>query len=306
MALAAQGQEEAYKDEGIGSVRSRYNEVAPAEERSMFDINDVPVAGGTVNMNPINPVGPFSEKMSEAYRISHGDFTPVGDVWNPGYTELIKGIFGDRGMDWARVLDSTLPGATFFHAATKAKSRGAQKYTDRSNFWDYIRRREGRFWPEDVDPEKVREAGEKEKKKLDKRPAWEKSHEEDMADYEKIVAAAVAQGKRPPNEQEEAAIKRSIAAYNALDQAEDGMKETTGKVELDERDKIQATYEVVKMYYPEKVGSLPPLEEVLTWPMKKTEGVNDIPSLREDIRSKIRGKRSKLMSRGRDLGLDVE
>ena len=309
LSQAAQAQEAAYagtEEEGT-SVREKYNAVMPAADRSMFDLYDVPAAGGTINMNPITPTGPFVEKVSEAYRIAQGDFTPVGDVFNPGFTEFAKGVLGDRGMDWEKVMASTVPGASFIQAALKPKKRGAQKYTDRDSFWDYFRRREwGRTFPEDVDPEQIRESGKKEAEKADKRPSWEKAHEEDMEDYEKIVAAAVKKGKRPPNEKEEAAIKRSIAAYNALDQADDAMKEKTGKTDLDERDRITATYEVVKEYFPEKYDSLPPLDDVLTWPMKKTDGANDIPSLREDIRAKIRGKRSKLMSRGRDLGLDVE
>ena len=78
-----------------------------------------------------------------------------------------------------------------------------------------------------------------------------------MEDFDKIVKAAVKKGNRPPTDDEVAAIKRSITAYNALDAAEKEWENKTGKTDLDEWDKIQATYAVVKEYYPEKYGSCP-------------------------------------------------
>ena len=316
LATAAQAQEQAYEDiEGgypwqdgrptdIKAMRTKYNEVAPAGERTMFDIGEVPFMGGTVNMGQVNPVGPFSEKAVAAANIIRDptQLGPAGDLVNPAFSTILEGLYG-RGMDWERVAESTIPGAKYLTAAMVPKARGAQKYTDRNSFWDWFRRRQGRFFPEDVDPEEIREAGKEEAEKLDKRPAWEKAHEEDMESYDRIVAAAVKKGKRPPTPEEEAAIKKSITAYNAFDQAEDALKDETGKTDLDEYDKIKATYAVAYEYYPEKAKTLPPLEDVLTWPEKsRKENVNDVYTLRMDIRRKIQGKRSKLMSRGRDLG----
>ena len=92
-----------------------------------------------------------------------------------------------------------------------------------------------------------------------------------MENLDKTIAAAVKKGMKPPTAQQKAKIKRSITAYNALDAAEEEWKHKTGKTELDEWDKIQATYGVVEEYYPEKYRTLPPLEEVKDWSQKKSD-----------------------------------
>ena len=297
LAQAAQAQEAAYEGtEAEGeSVRGKYNAVMPAADRSMFDLYDVPSAGGTINMNPITPTGPFVEKVSEAYRIAQGDLTPVGDVFNPGFTEFAKGVLGDRGMDWEKVMASTVPGASFIQAYLKPKKRGAQKYTDRDSFWDYFRRREwGRTFPEDVDPEKIRESGKKEAEKADKRPAWEKAQEEDAENVDKILKHIEKNGGRV-GPKSEARIRKSIHHYNLLDQAEDAMKEELGVTELTEIQKVEYTLAVVKEYDP-TLTNLPTLEDLKRQPVKEQK------EFRYILRDHIQKYRSEFFSDGREMG----
>ena len=182
-------QEEAYEGTGVESVRERYDRMAPISERTMFDMFQVPLPGdrGNINLAPINPIGAFTEKVDEFGRLLHGDVRVLGDILNPAFRTGGAQIFGDRGFDAKALAEVTVPWYSYYRAATEPKKRGAQVYTDRDSFWDYIRRREGRFWPEDVDYEKVKEAKKKELEKADQRKSWEKDQEQDYKNVDKIL-----------------------------------------------------------------------------------------------------------------------
>ena len=305
MATAARAQEQAYEGEDIDSMREKYNEISPAADRTMFDLNEVPIGGGSVNMGPVNPVGTFAEKFVDVANLMANpkDISAIGDIYNPAFRHLFAG-FGGREMDWERVMDSTIPLASYALAATNAKFRGAQKYTDRSSWFDYVRRRDLRFAPEKVDPEKIREAGEKEKDKLDQRPTWEKNAEEDMEWYEQIAAKYRATGKNiGPKSQ--AKIEKSITAYNDLDREESKLADKLGKPvdDLTETEKLEATYKVVFTHYPQAKLYSP--EKIANLPDKSRGDAMSKQKYRYALRDAVGEWRSTFMSIGRDLGLDI-
>ena len=299
MASAALGQQAAYEEAGIGeeSVRSKYDAVAPAGDRSMFDISEVPIGGGSVNLNPINPLGPLAEKISDVNTIIN-DPKQAGRVAagmiNPAYAALGQGSFGYGGMDWEKLIGSSVPLASYVMAVMSAKKRGAQKYTDRDSWWDYIRRRELRFVPEKVSSEKIRETGEKEKDKLDTRPTWEKAEEKDDKDVEKILAHIREKGG-DVGPKSEAKIKKSVEYYHKLDQAEDALKEKLGITgELTELQKLEATMVVAREFDP-SLTRLPSVEVMSHKTAKEQK------KLRYLLRDAIQYWRSEFFSTGRKM-----
>jgi roadblock/LC7 domain-containing protein len=217
---------------------------------------------------------------------------------NPAFSAFGQGSFGYAGMDWEKILGSTVPGASYAMAVMSAKKRGAGKYTDRSSWWDYVRRRDAlRIWPESVDPEKIREAGKEAAEKLDTRPAWEKAHEEDDENVDKIVKHI--QGKGGViGPKSQARIKKSIAYYNMLAQAEDAMADKLGvdADDMTELQKVEYTMAVAKEYDP-SLTNLPTLEDIARQPPKEQK------EFRYLLRDHIQKYRSEFFSDGRKMGV---
>ena len=267
------------------------------------------MGGGSINMNPVNPVGTFAEKVTEVGGMIQNpkNLKALLDIWNPAMTGIIEGVAGDRGMDWEKILGSTVPLATYAQAIMKPKKRGPQKYNDRDSFWDYVRRRDARFFPEDVDPEKIREAGEKEREKLDTRPAWEKSKEEDLESVDKIFATGKKKTGQEVSTQVKANVVRSVNAYNALDEYEDKLKDELGLSELDELQKIEATERVLLEFYPrDGPGYIMDREAVVKLPDKARGGAASKNGYRQHLRDVIQYYRSAAFKEGRDMGLDID
>lgn len=274
----------------------------------MFDLNDVPTAGGTLNMSPVNPIGPFTEKFNDLATVIN-DPKQIGRVAaaqiNPAFAAMGQGSFGYAGMDWEKILGSTVPGASYAMAVLSAKKRGAAKYTDRSSWWDYVRRRDAlRIWPESVDPEKIREKGKEEAEKRDTRPSWEKAYEEDQDNVDKIIKAITKGKGADPNSKFLAPIKKSIAAYNALDQAEDAAADKYGvnTDDLTELQKLEATIRVAEEFYPE-TGPYPPIEKFEGLPDKSKGDVMSKQKYRQMLRDMIQEERSNFFSLGREMGV---
>jgi hypothetical protein len=304
LANLARAQNAAYGEDDPETVLERYNSKATVGERSMFDLFEVPLppglGGGSLNLSPIHPIGVLAEKADELGKLAGGDVKVIGDILNPSFRTGGQAIFGDRGFDPKALGEVVVPWYSYYRAATEPRKRGAQKYNDRDSFWDYIRRREGRFWPEDVDFEKVKEAKEKEVKESDKRPSWEKEAEADIEKVDTIVKAIEEKGGSV-DPAYLAKVKKSVQAYHELDRAEDAYKDELGVNDLTMEQKVEATARVYMKYRPDATLMTP--EAVAELP-DKVRGRNagwSKEKYRQWMRDELQKDRSEYMTYGKDI-----
>ena len=210
------------------------------------------------------------------------DLTVLKERLSPTLDLLVEGMGGGKKNAIQNFVRGTVPGAAEAAAFIGEDWRGSKMYADRDTPGPYLATRHARFWPRELNEEKMRESIEQAKRDELTGSALERKREADKEKVNRYLEAVG--GVDDPD-----ALQKSFSAWWDYQEALDEKKDSTGQRKLSPVQQVEVLDEVVREHYPEVADELYPLDQV-----RAAKDMSTVEEYVKDLRNLINEERSNL------------